>query len=274
MNKKRLNFYVLIIACWHFFQPAMAADTKRLIQQSLVGDHRSEIHKARDVYRHPAETLDFFGLKSDMTVVEIWPGGAGWYTEILAPVLFQKGNLYTAHFNPNSEVAYFKKSYRKFAEKTKANSDLYGNIRVTILQPPSLVTIAPPESADLVLTFRNVHNWMRNDQALTVFKAMFDALKPSGILGVVEHRAPTTRAQDPKAKSGYVREDYVVDLARQAGFIFIAKSEINANPKDLKDHPKGVWTLPPSLRLKEQDQDKYLTIGESDRMTLKFKKPN
>lgn len=274
MLNKRFQLYLLGFACWLFFQPAMATDTKQLIQQSLAGAHRSEIHRARDIYRHPAETLDFFGLKSDMTVVEIWPGGVGWYTEILAPVLKQKGKLYAAHFNPNAEVPYFRKNYRKFTEKTKANSELYGKLRVTVLQPPSLVSIAPAGSADMVLTFRNVHNWMRNDQALTVFRAMFEALKPGGILGVVEHRASNTHAQDPNAKSGYMREDYVVDLARQAGFVLLAKSEINANPKDLKDHPKGVWTLPPSLRLKDQDRDKYLTIGESDRMTLKFERPH
>ena len=252
----------------------MATDTKQLIQQSLANEHRSEIHRARDIYRHPAETLGFFGLKSDMTVVEIWPGGAAWYTEILAPLLKQKGKFYGAHFDPNAQIPYFRKSYRKFAEKIAANSDIYGDIRVTVLQPPSLIDIAPAGSADMVLTFRNVHNWMRNKQAFIVFKAMFDALKPGGILGVVEHRAPTTRTQDPEAKSGYVREDYIIDLARQAGFMLLAKSEVNANPKDTADHPKGVWTLPPSLRLKDQDRGKYLAIGESDRMTLKFGKPN
>ena len=189
-------------------------------------------------------------------------------------MLTQNGKLYTAHFDPNGQVPYFKKSYRKFAEKITANSDIYGNIHITVLQPPSLVDIAPDGSADMVLTFRNVHNWMRNEQAFTVFQAMFDALKPGGILGVVEHRALTTQVQDPNAKSGYVREDYVIDLARKVGFVLLAKSEINANPSDTKDYPKGVWTLPPSLRLKDQDRGKYLAIGESDRMTLKFGKPN
>jgi predicted methyltransferase len=144
---------------------------------------------------------------------------------------------------------------------------------MTVLQPPKDLQIAPEASADRVLTFRNVHNWMKNEQAATVFKAMYKALKPGGILGVVEHRNATNKAQDPKAESGYVSEDYVISLARNAGFEFLAKSEINANPKDSKDYPEGVWTLPPALKLKDKDQKKYLDIGESDRMTLKFIKP-
>lgn len=273
MIEKRFALWLLIFCCPLSIQQSWAADTKNLLQQALAGDHRSQIHKARDIYRHPAETLAFFGVESDMTVVEIWPGGKGWYTEILAPLLKEKGQLFAAHFNPNSKVPYFNKSYRKFAQKTAAEPDVYGKMQVTILEPPEYVDIAPAESADVVLTFRNVHNWMKNGQAFHVFKAMFGALKPGGILGVVEHRAPTDKPQDPKALSGYVREDYVIDLARRTGFVLVKQSEINANPKDTKNHPKGVWTLLPSLRLKDQDREQYLAIGESDRMTLKFRKP-
>jgi predicted methyltransferase len=162
---------------------------------------------------------------------------------------------------------------QKFNEKIKAQPKVYGNIKLTALQPPKELNIAPKGSVDRVLTFRNVHNWIKNAQAENIFIALFDALKTGGILGVVEHRAPANTKQDPKAVSGYVTESYVIALAEKAGFKFVAKSEINANTKDTTIHPKGVWTLPPTLRLKQQDRARYLTIGESDRMTLKFIKP-
>ncbi len=238
-------------------------------QQVLDGEHRSEKAKNRDPFRHPAETLSFFELKPDMTVVEIWPGG-GWYTDILAPYLKDQGQLYAAHFSANSEIPYFTKKLNKFKTKINAKQDVYGPLIITSLQPPKELNIAPKASADRVLTFRNVHNWMKIGQADAVFKSMYDALKPGGILGIVEHRAKAGSVQDPKALSGYVTEARVIELAEKAGFKFVASSEINANPKDGTLHPKGVWSLPPSLRLKQQDRDKYLAIGESDRMTLKF----
>lgn len=244
-----------------------------LVEEAVAGDHRSPAHKARDVYRHPQETLAFFDVKEDMTVVEIWPGGVGWYTEILAPLLKENGKLYAAHFSPESTVPFFTKSLQQFKEKLSANAEIYGGVMLTVLQPPDALDIAPKGAADRVLTFRNVHNWMRDSQALAVFEAMYRALKPGGILGVVEHRGDPDRPRDPKAESGYVREDYVIELAKQAGFKLLDRSEINANPKDNRNHPKGVWSLPPSLRLNEQDREKYLAIGESDRMTLKFVKP-
>ncbi len=237
-------------------------------QQVLDGDHRSEKAKNRDTFRHPAETLSFFELKSDMTVVEIWPSG-GWYTDILAPLVKDKGQLDSAHFSADSDVAYFTKKLTQFKQKI-SRKDIYGDIIITSLQPPKELNIAPKGSADRVLTFRNVHNWMKIDQADAVFKAMYDALKPGGMLGVVEHRAKPGTAQDPKALSGYVTEAHVIALAEKAGFKLVASSEINANPKDSTLHPRGVWTLPPSLRLKQQNQEHYLSIGESDRMTLKF----
>ncbi len=244
-----------------------------VVKEAIAGDHRSPAHKARDVYRHPQETLAFFDVKEDMTVVEIWPGGAGWYTEILAPVLKENGKLYAAHFSPESTVPFFTKSLKQFKEKLSANPEIYGSVTLTVLQPPDALDITPEGAADRVLTFRNVHNWMRDGQALAVFKAMYRALKPGGILGVVEHRGDPGQPQDTKAESGYVREDTVIELAEQAGFKLLDKSEINANPKDGRNHPKGVWTLPPRLRLNDQDREKYLAIGESDRMTLKFVKP-
>lgn len=240
------------------------------LRQAIAGAHRSDAHKARDQYRHPQQTLNFFDLKADMRVVEIWPGGAGWYTEILAPYLKVHGKLYAAHFSADSGVPFFTASLQKFRAKIAANPDVYRQVEVTILQPPEQLDIAPENSVDRVLTFRNVHNWMKSGQADAVFTAMYRALKPGGILGVVEHRNAPGRQQDPKAKSGYVTEAAVKKLARKAGFQFLASSEINANPKDNRRHPAGVWTLPPTLRLKDQNQEKYRAIGESDRMTLKF----
>ncbi len=242
------------------------------LQTLIAGSHRSDADKARDQYRHPAETLSFFGVTDNMTVVEIWPGG-GWYTDILAPFLKERGTYYAAGVDPESVSEVGRATVQKYKEKLAANPDLFGKIKQTVLAPPTKTDIAPEGSADMVLTFRNVHNWMARDQATTAFQAMYKALKPGGVLGVVEHRAKTDVPQDPKAASGYVREDEVIKMAEQAGFKLVDRSEINANPKDTKDYPQGVWTLPPVLRLKEVDKEKYVAIGESDRMTLKFMKP-
>ena len=234
------------------------------LQAAIDNPARPAADRDRDRYRHPLQTLQFFGVKPTMTVVEIWPGG-GWYTGILAPYLKDHGKLYEAvPPGPRSDP------YRK---KLAADPKLYGVVTITELGPPNHYDIAPPRSADMVLTFRNVHNWMRGGYAEDVFKAMYQALRPGGILGVEEHRADPKSTQDPKASSGYVREDYVIGLAEKAGFHLVARSEINANPKDTRDYKEGVWTLPPTLRMGNVDRDKYLAIGESDRMTLKFVKP-
>ena len=238
---------------------------KAALVKAVDSPTRSAEDKARDQYRHPVETLSYFGIKPDMTVVEIWPGG-GWYTDILAPFLKERGKLYEAV--PPGKNGENSDTYRK---KLAADPARYGKIILTEL--PSKQPIAPAGSADMVLTFRNVHNWMRRGSAEDTFKEMYAALKPGGILGVEEHRADSSQPQDPKAASGYVREDYVIKLAEQAGLKLVSKSEINANPKDTKDYASGVWTLPPTLRLGDKDRDKYLAIGESDRMTLKFVKP-
>lgn len=254
------------------FASAQAAEKSTSLHQAIAGKQRSAEHKSRDKYRHPQQTLEFFDVKDNMTVVEIWPG-EGWYTEIIAPYLKDHGKLYAAHFSDDADQAYFKKNLHDFVNKLKSQSKVYGKVELTVLQPSKFLQIAPDGSADRVLTFRNVHNWMKNDQAAAVFNAMYKALKPGGILGVVEHRNSTLKQQDPKAESGYVSEDYVIALARNAGFEFLDKSEINANSKDTKDYPEGVWTLPPALKLKDKDRKKYLAIGESDRMTIKFIKP-
>lgn len=241
------------------------------IQQIMVGDHRSSKNIARNQYRHPDQTLEFFGLTPNMTVVEVWPG-AGWYSEILAPTLKEQGHYYAAGFSLVAErTPVWRKMYQiKFNEKLKQSPNLYDETIVTDLSIPERPDIAPEGSADLVLTFRNVHNWMKGEYAQEVFDSMYKALKPGGTLGVVEHRAKPGTSIQAMIESGYVTEEHVIKLAEKSGFKLDSKSEINANPADSTQHPKGVWTLPPTLRLEEKDQKKYLEIGESDRMTLKF----
>jgi predicted methyltransferase len=247
--------------------------TSSSINTIMVSQHRSAEHQARNTYRHPAQTLAFFAVEPTMSVIEIWPSDKAWYTEILAPYLKETGTLYAAHFSENATIPYFVNSLKTFKQKMAATPDLYSEVITTTLQPPRYLDIAPENSVDRVLTFRNVHNWMRYSQASHVFKAMFQALKPGGILGVVEHRNPAGTDQDPFAISGYVTEAHVIWLAEQAGFKFVAKSEINANAKDTHNHPNGVWSLPPTLRGGEDNKSHFMEIGESDRMTLKFIKP-
>ena len=239
----------------------------------LASDHRSEKNSVRDASRNPAETLKFFGLQPDMTVVEIWPGG-GWYLEVIAPFLRMRGTYYAAGFDQDTTSDYARGSIDRLAAKIAARPELYGSVAVTELAKGKL-EIAPEGSADMVLTFRNVHNWMdgETDFPAQVFSAMHRALRPGGILGVVAHRGAADKQQDPKAESGYVTEAHIVDLAEAVGFQLSDRSEVNANSLDTKDYAGGVWTLPPSLRLGEEDSETYKVIGESDRMTLKFVKP-
>jgi predicted methyltransferase len=248
--------------------PATAAK----LDAALAAPHRTDAHKARDQYRHPKETLSFFGLREDMTVVEISPG-SGFYSELLGPVLAEKGRYIAAHNSLNSSTG-GRKGLANFLNKLAETPDAYGKVVVSGFSlregaPP----YAEPASADMLLTFRNVHNWMGGDVAAKAFASFFTVLKPGGILGVVEHRWPADKPQDPKAANGYVQEAVVKELAKAAGFVFVGASEVNANPKDTKDYPKGVWTLPPILTEGDKDRDRYLAIGESDRMTLKFMKP-
>lgn len=239
----------------------------------IASSHRVE-SAARDEARHPYETLQFFGIKPHMKVVELSPGG-GWYTEILAPYLKDKGEMVAAGYDPEDSVEYFRSNAVKFSEKLKGNPELYSKVKVTIFAPPSKLNFVEAGTADMVLTFRNVHNWVRHgDEAMkAIFQSAFDGLKSGGVFGVVEHRLPAALAQDARASSGYVHEQYVIDLATSVGFKLAAKSDINANAKDTADHEGGVWALPPTLRNKDKDREKYLAIGESDRMTLKFVKP-
>lgn len=248
--------------------PAAAADP---LAAAVAASHREDAAKARDQYRHPYETLKFFGIHPDMTVVEVWPGG-GWYTDILAPYLKAEGRYIAAGFDSAAD-GYRATLSADFAQKFLSNPERYGKITVTELAPPDKLAIAPEGSADMVLTFRNLHNWMASGQAEAVLAAFYQALKPGGVLGLVEHRGDPDRPQDPKAASGYVTQAHAIALAEKAGFVLEAASEINANPRDTRDHPKGVWTLPPRLALGDVDRDKYLAVGESDRMTLRFRKP-
>jgi len=231
------------------------------LKAAVAADNRLVGNAARDAERHPYETLSFFGIKPGDTVVELAPGG-GWYTEILAPYLRERGQLYAA----DGGSARFKAKMESMG--------VYGKVTLTSFNPAKgQFDIAPAGSADAVLTFRNVHNWMNGGTAQAVFDAAFKALKPGGVLGVEEHRLPASRAQDPKAGTGYVHEAVVIKFAENAGFKLAGRSEVNANPKDTADHPEGVWTLPPTYALKDKDRAKYQAIGESDRMTLKFVKP-
>jgi predicted methyltransferase len=248
------------------------AATATAIESVLAGAHRSAENRARDADRHPLDTLLFFGIKPGMTVVEVWPGADGWYTEILAPLLAEHGKLYAAQLPAAPGNAFVTANLKAFADKLAARPEVYGKVEVTALGPGS-DSVAPPGTADMVVTFRNVHSWMSLDFAPQAFAAMFRALKPGGILGVVEHRGDPAKPQDPRAISGYVNEEYAVKLIEAAGFELVSRSAINANPRDTKDYEQGVWTLPPSYRLGNRDRAKYQAIGESDRFTLKFRKP-
>jgi predicted methyltransferase len=208
----------------------------------LASEHRSAEHRARDRFRHPKETLEFFGLRDDMTVVEVWPG-AGWYTEILAPFLKERGTLYAAQLDPAGS-AYAKQTVESYRAKLAARPDLYGNVIVTTLSATAESPIAPPGSADLVLTFRNLHNWMMFGWERQALQQMFDALKPGGVLGIVEHRGDPARPQDPKAASGYVNETYAIELIESVGFKLVGRSDVNANPLDKKAYGPCLRTSP------------------------------
>ncbi len=240
-------------------------ETPKTIDQAVASSYRTTKFKERDIYRHPSDTLTFFGVKSSMKVLEITPG-TGWYTEILAPFLNDKGQYVMATHSAGSAAP----RTNHIAEWSKKFPEIAKNIKVTTfnLSNPNM-ELGEEGSLDMVVTFRNVHNWMAQGLEDVAFKAFGKVLKKGGILGVVEHRAPADRS-DPKAPTGYVRESDVIKMAKAAGFKYAGKSEVNSNPLDTKDYDKGVWTLPPTFALKDKDREKYVAIGESDRMTLKF----
>jgi predicted methyltransferase len=247
---------------------ARAADAG--LQSAIANPKRTPKFVARDAVRHPQQELEFFGLRADMTVVEVSPGG-GYWTEILAPYLNATGTYYVAVAPPNDPEAP-KPGKDTFRNKLAADPNVYGKVKVTELGKDHY-KVAPAGTVDLVVTFRNLHNWMNDGYAPAALAAFYSALKPGGILGIEDHRARNDVPQDPKADNGYVRQDYTIELAKNAGFEFVGSSEINANPRDTKDWAEGVWTLPPTLALKDKDREKYIAIGEADNYVLKFRKP-
>ena len=244
-----------------------AAKPGDALAAAVAAPTRTPANLARDKYRHPAETLAFFGVKPGDTVVELWPG-AGWYTEILAPLAKAGGGtLYAA--------APWDRGLNRVKAKQTENADVYGAVKLAEFPNAGTNPKVPDGSADVVLTFRNVHNWRFDgtDNTAEAFKQIFAMLKPGGTLGIVDHRLNESDDSAKEEKSGYMKESSIIGFAEAAGFKLAGKSEINANPKDTKDYPKGVWTLPPTLAEGDANRDTYLAIGESDRMTLKFVKP-
>jgi len=261
-----------LCACLLLPVTATAAESAATKLSALAtGKHRTADQIHRNTDRHPVQTLVFFGVREDMNVVEIWPFG-GWYTSILAPFLRDKGQLYAAANDPDTENERERGYNIALKKMFDDNPEVYDQVITTALVPGK-AELAPAGSADMVLTFRNIHNWQWGGQGKDVLADAWRALKPGGILGVVEHRANPGMPVPETPGVAYVGQDYAIALIEASGFILLGTSEVNANPKDTKDHPRGVWTLPPSYALGDEDRDKYTAIGESDRFTLKFMKP-
>ncbi len=250
--------------------PAAAFAADAGLEAALKGPQRTPAMAARDGVRHPLDELEFFGLRPNQTVVEIWPAG-GYWTEILAPYLHDRGTYYVA-LVPDGANPHITEANGAFRKKLAGDPATYGKVKLSVFSNER-DEIAPPGSADLVVTFRNLHNWMDGNYADRAFADFYKALKPGGILGIEDHRGKPNKPQDPTASDGYVRQDYAVELAKKAGFEFVGASEINANPKDTGDWPKGVWTLPPTYALGDKDRAVYAAVGEADSFVLKFRKP-
>lgn len=272
MNKRAragvASVFVVVIVFLASLNDVSWADSENGIARWLTASHRTPGNVARDQFRHPLETLLFFGVKENSTVVEILPGSAGYYMEILAPYLKEHGRYIAANRDEAAPSRYLA-DHQKLLARLKAEPALYGKVVVTKFNADKH-EIAPPGSADFVLTFRNLHNWIERNEVEGALRAFRRALKPGGVLGVVDHRGRTDQSQEAQMSSGYVRQDFAVALIEKTGFKLAGASEVNANPKDTKDHPEGVWTLPPTFRLKDRDRERYRAIGESDRFTLKF----
>jgi predicted methyltransferase len=252
----------ILLACAVFLASHQTAFADEALKSAVTGSLRTPANVVRDSARHPYETLSFFGIKSNMTVLELAPGG-GWYTEILTPYLRSNGQLMVAGVGKSLQARF------------DADPSNYNKVSVIPFDTKGENALTKNNSLDMVLTFRNIHNWMGNGEPALkgVFQQVFNSLKSGGVFGVVEHRLPVGLTQDEKASSGYVHQAYVIKMAQSVGFKLAASSEVNANPKDMANHEGGVWALPPVLRHKEKDKEKYIAIGESDRMTLKFVKP-
>jgi predicted methyltransferase len=264
----RTLFFAAVLAVLAFPFPSAQADDA--LAKGLSAAHRTARNVARDGQRHPVETLRFFGIRDNSTVVEILPRSGGYYLEILAPYLKDKGRYIAADRDPSAAPQY-QEDHQKLLARLKAEPALYGKVVVTAFHAGEY-EIAPPGSADVVLTFRNLHNWIERNEVDGALRAFHKALKRGGVLGVVDHRGRTDQSQEAQMTAGYVRQDFAIALIEKAGFRLVGSSEINANRKDTKDYPEGVWTLPPTYRMKDQDRAKYQAIGESDRFTLKFVK--
>ena len=249
-----------------------AADTAA-IQAAVDAGHRTAEHRARDVYRHPIEVLSFCGLEADQSILEIWPGG-GWYADILAPVVRERGTYAAAIFGPHAPAAYQTRLDAELLDRFAAHPEIYVVPQVIPMWAPEDLDLGEPASIDAVFTFRNLHNWVKYGSAPDVFAAIHSVLRPGGTFCVVDHRADARMPTDETAESGYVDDAYAIQLIQQAGFRLIAVSDTLDNPRDTADHPRGVWTLPPSYRLGDQDRDHYAAIGESDRFLLRFVKPD
>lgn len=254
--------------------PEISVEHQEAIRKAVGSNKRSITNVMRDAHRNPEQTLSFFAVEPQHTVVEAWPG-SGWYTEILAPLLREEGKLIAAHFDPDSELGYFKSMRAEYEAKLKQSPDIYDRVGLSVLDYDPNNPIADPASADRVLTFRNVHNWLTagEEQAALVFAKFHEVLKPGGMLGLVEHRARPGTDLETMLKTGYVTEALVIEIAEEAGFELLSRSPVNQNPQDSTDHPEGVWSLPPTLRMGNENRAHYLSIGESDRMTLLFVKP-
>ncbi|MEM7027132.1 MAG: methyltransferase [Pseudomonadota bacterium] len=262
---KLISTFILAIL---FSLSANAADVA--IQDAVNAKHRNADNVIRDQYRHPAETLEFFGISPDMYVLEILPG-RGWYTEILAPLLKENGQLTLASFGADHPNNYLKNIHNSFAELLQSSPELYGKTKMVVFEKDKqYLAEVPDNSQDMILTFRSTHNWIRYGGIESIYQAIYRVLKKGAVLGVVQHRANAGSDSNETAQKGYVTEEYLINLLEGMGFELAAKSEINANPKDTKDYKDGVWTLPPSLRAKDGNEEKYKAIGESDRMTLRF----
>ena len=274
MKRRQMMGACGALLAWAAAGPSRAQDAAdQALKAALAAPHRTPAFVARDAWRHPFETLRFFGLQPGMTVVELSPGG-GWYTEILAPLLREQGLLILGANDPDSIHAYYRRATERLKAKLDARPEVYGRVKLSVFEPPARLQFAAPGSVDLVLTFRNVHNWAAEGDAVVaaVFKSVAESLKPGGVFGVVDHRLPAGRLQDAKASSGYLQVAYVRRLAEAAGLRLQAESEINANPRDSADHPGGVWALPPTYANKDVERARYEAIGESDRFTLRFVK--
>jgi predicted methyltransferase len=266
----RRSFAIAIAAGAALARPGSAWASDAGLAAAIDSPTRTAANTARDKYRHPAAALAFFGLRPTLSVIEIQPG-AGYWTEILAPYLKGRGTYTVAIPPPPPAEPRAAQATSRYLQKLAKDPADYSQVIVSGLTDG--IPIAPPNSADLILSFRNLHDWMADGTASAKLALIRAALKPGGAFGIEDHRGLTNGPQDPRAKSGYVREDYAKALITQAGFHLAAESPIGNNPRDTKDYPKGVWTLPPTLAMGEENRAKYIAIGESDRWTLKFIKP-